>query len=1086
MKRRPIFVTSILAVLLLVNVFPVWQPTVKAAPPLTIDSNDNVVPASAAQAATQLSYSDAATINLNLNNLQVEDATGTPFNYNQFSNAVFTDGKVFDNNHEYDNNDGCHQSTIKVDGFGYQTAKLDLWTPDPGNGNACTEIKYTDTVQRPDLGKTIFEWTSATTIAMNPQQDNINFVLIQTVAKKNVFQAIGVHHIGLLGDPCSGFDLTSCDDISSAILTTTDDNHGTVQITDQGSSSSGQDGPKSFDVLIAGSPTNPIAGGPTTSGSTSSGTTTQLTCHAGINPLDWLICPLIKGMVSILSGVDSIINDLLEIGTPSNTSSGDPSQIFDTNTTTGADYYKAWSSFRDIALGLMVVVGLIMVIAQALGMEILDAYAIRRILPRLIMVAIGITLSWPILRFVVQLFNDLGYGTRYLIESPFHGLKDSINLSGGTGTAAGLATALGVTALGIFGLLTFVGTALLATFIAFLVLIIRQVVVVALVIAAPIALVCYILPNTQKVWKIWLDSFGGALVMFPLITGMIASGRVFSAVANVNAGNSTFDTFIAFAAYFAPYFLIPATFKFAGGALRTIGGMAGDRSKGGFARLSKARGDHVGRRMKAARRGHLWNDNFGKFDYSNTKAGSLYRGFHKKVFNRDRELTGHVGAIGNRIAINAFDQDELLIYKAGKPRQLFGRGKVRKGVPLLRRGSAKIDFDQAKKIRDQTLEGAKELGAVHYKALGIVGLDHEHASIGVQKGMADKRLKGRFGEIEYEENEDGSLREDQEGNLIPKIMTNSLGHQSLVWKSKAFEGTLDDVDTLSTILGNSTDEKERVAGKELYDHRGLIANFREDEDHEYADLNSAAAFMAGTKGRAEATQEAANYAEGRMGNPAATLLNRATEDANSQKRGESRHGYGTVLNPDTGKREDSLSVAYGTRVERGDGSIEYVHYQDDGTAIPHEVYAAANADYVTRARKVVKTMIDSESVQETAHQKGESQQRKNPHFYHALAQGPQGDIGPNGQRMWSNEQQPLIQEVQQQLSTWGGDPGHNKAAFELLDDLSHLATPITAAELGITDPRTGRPRDLSDAEKNELNNQPQQPPEAGGGDPPST
>jgi hypothetical protein len=75
--------------------------------------------------------------------------------------------------------------------------------------------------------------------------------------------------------------------------------------------------------------------------------------------------------------------------------------------------------------------------------------------------------------------------------------------------------------------------------------------------------------------------------MFPLIAAFIATGRVFSAIAIHSGG--TLNQIIGFLAYFAPYFLIPLTFKFAGGFVRQLGGFVNDRSKGGFDRLRNFR-----------------------------------------------------------------------------------------------------------------------------------------------------------------------------------------------------------------------------------------------------------------------------------------------------------------------------------------------------------------------------------------------------------------------------------------------------------------------------------------------------------------
>lgn len=348
------------------------------------------------------------------------------------------------------------------------------------------------------------------------------------------------------------------------------------------------------------------------SASSGSASVPSLSCNAGLNPLNWLICGIVSGLVSIIGDVDNIINSELSVGT-SSSNSDSPNAIFCDPTSSGVAlqtcnaYEQAWSSFRDIALGLLVVVGLVIVISQALGSEVLDAYTVRKALPRLLIAAIGITLSWPLMKFFVTLTNDLGYGIRNLIYAPFSKFTNTVNLGGGNDWAVTLATGTAITVMGIFGLLSFAATAALALFVGFLVLVLRQLVIIVLIILAPVAILMYILPNTQHIYKLWWESFSKALLMFPIIAALIASGRVFSAVAagqtNNPGGGDPLDALIAFAAFFAPYFILPLTFKFAGGALRQIGGFVNDRGRGGFDRLRNFRAGQAQKNTAALKAG---------------------------------------------------------------------------------------------------------------------------------------------------------------------------------------------------------------------------------------------------------------------------------------------------------------------------------------------------------------------------------------------------------------------------------------------------------------------------------------------------
>lgn len=329
-----------------------------------------------------------------------------------------------------------------------------------------------------------------------------------------------------------------------------------------------------------------------------------------INPLDWLSCSMLAGFETASKGLEDQINGMLciseaDIFGAHNTCASSGSGV------AGSDdaFHSAWNVFRILALGLLAIGGLVMIISQALGFEIFDAYTVKKTLPRILVAGIGITLSWQILEFFVTLSNALGIGIRSLIYAPFlHANIDTVILGGGAGAIGGLFAIGGFAVLGALGLLSFVGTALLAIVIAFFVLVIRSILVILLIIIAPVAIVAYILPNTEKYFKSWWEWLIKALMVFPIITAFIAIGHVFAALTS-QKGDGTLTSVVAMTAYFAPYFLIPLTFRFAGGALSTIGGFANDRSRGGFDRIKKFRQGQAAKNMSNIQAGKRWQGN---------------------------------------------------------------------------------------------------------------------------------------------------------------------------------------------------------------------------------------------------------------------------------------------------------------------------------------------------------------------------------------------------------------------------------------------------------------------------------------------
>lgn len=334
------------------------------------------------------------------------------------------------------------------------------------------------------------------------------------------------------------------------------------------------------------------------SGDDQAGSDDDIECDTKLsNPLTWFICPVIDMLTGMITFIDGQITKRMNIDT--NRIFCDRGGVTNDEQARCDAFYQAWSSFRNIALGLMVLVGLIILISQTLGMEILDAYTIRKALPRLLIAAMFITLSWPLMGFAVQFTNDLGYGLRNLIYAPFSGLGSEVDLDfngeGGMNIFVGsLFNAIAVPAAAVWLiaggagiLLSAAVTAALAVLIAILVLVLREIAIIMLILIAPIMILAFVLPNTQKAYNLWWESFSKALLMFPLIAIFIAIGHVMAAIAF--SSGDFIDQFIGFIAYFAPYFLIPLTFKFAGGLVRQLGGFVNDRGKGAFDRLAKYR-----------------------------------------------------------------------------------------------------------------------------------------------------------------------------------------------------------------------------------------------------------------------------------------------------------------------------------------------------------------------------------------------------------------------------------------------------------------------------------------------------------------
>lgn len=214
-----------------------------------------------------------------------------------------------------------------------------------------------------------------------------------------------------------------------------------------------------------------------------------------------------------------------------------------------------------------------------------DAYTVKKVLPRLVAAVVLIQLSWFLFTGMIQLTTAVAYGIEGLMLAPFGGatavsLNNIFGAVGDLGSGAGVAglalvgVAGTIAAGGIFALGVMV---FLALFVGFMTLVLRKALLIALLLLSPIALVAWILPGTERFWKIWWDNFSKLLLMFPLILIMLAAGRIFAFIfaAGVGTGFGILDVSVILISVFVPFALIPMTYKAAGAGLGAISGAIG-------------------------------------------------------------------------------------------------------------------------------------------------------------------------------------------------------------------------------------------------------------------------------------------------------------------------------------------------------------------------------------------------------------------------------------------------------------------------------------------------------------------------------
>lgn len=288
-------------------------------------------------------------------------------------------------------------------------------------------------------------------------------------------------------------------------------------------------------------------------------------CYENSGSIGWLICPIIETI--------SVFGETIWEDVEQNHMKIPTAAIFERD----GGVRRAWGVIRDFANIVFVILFLVVIFSQLTGIGI-DNYGIKKILPKLILVAILVNLSWIICELAVDLSNVLGVGLNSILTSAAPTVNYTMDMGngpeafaatawitdialagGGIALMIWLAPALAVSmGLAVLGL---IGSIVVAILVMYFILIIREAGIVIAVVLAPIAIVGYALPNTEKISKKWFGLFKALLVVFPLCGLVMGGGKLAGAVlASINT-ESTSIRIAAMIIQVVPFFLIPMLLK---------------------------------------------------------------------------------------------------------------------------------------------------------------------------------------------------------------------------------------------------------------------------------------------------------------------------------------------------------------------------------------------------------------------------------------------------------------------------------------------------------------------------------------------
>lgn len=322
--------------------------------------------------------------------------------------------------------------------------------------------------------------------------------------------------------------------------------------------------------------------------------------------LGWIICPVTNTLAGFMDWVFNILVGFLNVR---------PIETAQENA-----MYRAWAFMRTFANVAFVIAFLIIIYSQLTSVGVSN-YGIKKLLPRIIIAAILVNISYIICAIAIDVSNVLGHSIQNLfiqMRNTLVGTEGnswdiiswesmaSFVLSGGTLITAGsIAAFSGIATYGVIGavalLLPALVTLLVAVLVALIVMAARQALITILTILAPLAFVAYLLPNTEKWFDKWRGIFMTMLILFPAFS-IIFGGSQLAGIVIIQNADSINLIILGMIVQVAPLFITPFLIKFSGSLLGRIAGMVNNPNKGMIDRTRNFAKDRA-ENMKARRLG---------------------------------------------------------------------------------------------------------------------------------------------------------------------------------------------------------------------------------------------------------------------------------------------------------------------------------------------------------------------------------------------------------------------------------------------------------------------------------------------------
>ena len=494
-----------------------------------------------------------------------------------------------------------------------------------------------------------------------------------------------------------------------------------------------------------------------------------------VQGIGWIICPLSNWLADGIDYMYSALQEFLKT-----------KPLETTNQNSGI--YLAWVIMRNISNVAFIVAFLVIIYSQLTSVGISN-YGVKKMLPRLIIAAVLVNLSFTICAILLDLSNIAGYA----FQDAFMGIKNTISTvgentstwtwsevistalsNGALAVGAGYAVSLALTTELLPMLVPAATLAGLTLLFILLIMAARQALIIILIIVSPLAFVCYLLPGTEKWFKKWRDSFLTMLVFFPAFAVVFGGAQLAGIIIiqNASGSNGAIMHILGMLVQIIPLAITPLIMKFSGGVLGKFAGFVNDKNKGLYDRSKNWSKD----RRETIKNKKLANPNMARFNPNRLRRWADH---NSRLRKKDLE-TSQKDAENSFRNTAKYKKSDLYARQASRRSDFLSAQDDNRYLESTL-GHAPDDIYDKRSLYDRTLRNVSATYATrqdlkaHQQQTAFMNdikdLETEIATAGLIKNNAQRQQHSEFAEQlknskELQEKAGGNVFKDANGNLI--------------------------------------------------------------------------------------------------------------------------------------------------------------------------------------------------------------------------------------------------------------------------------------------------------------------------------